>query len=201
MSDSPHKTNPLDTIQPVVLAGGKSVRFGRDKLREPLDHAGTPLVTRPIAALREVFGARVKLVGACHPSLLPLADGALPDTHPGAGPIGGIVSALAAWGGPVFVLAGDMPEITAQTVSHILAAAHAHPDALATLARTDRLHPCVGLYTRAALAPLLARLAGGHHRLLDALPAGTVHAVTVDSHAMANLNTPPDAARRAASLG
>ena len=56
----------LDLIQPVVLVGGKSRRFGRDKLREPIGESRAEwLVDRPIRALREVFGARVAVVGEC----------------------------------------------------------------------------------------------------------------------------------------
>ncbi len=58
----------LATIQPVVLVGGRSTRFGRDKLREPVGCAREPLVQRPIRALRAVFGPRVMLVGECHPA-------------------------------------------------------------------------------------------------------------------------------------
>ncbi len=82
------------SIQPIVLVGGSSRRFGRDKLREPL--GGGWLVDRPIAALREVFGGHVRLVGACHPEVARRGDGVIPDSHPGTGPVGGIVSALEA---------------------------------------------------------------------------------------------------------
>ena len=49
----------MEEIQPIVLVGGSSRRFGRDKLREPVagpDGSVGWLVDRPIAALRGVFG-------------------------------------------------------------------------------------------------------------------------------------------------
>ena len=93
----------LASVQPIVLVGGKSRRFGRDKLREPWGSDGRVLVQYPIEALRGVFGRRVKLVGACDPTVEQLADGVIADLHPGVGPMGGIVSALAQWHGLAWV--------------------------------------------------------------------------------------------------
>ena len=53
----------IEKIQPVVLVGGQSSRFGRDKLIESVH--GELLVSRPINALRAVFGNRVAIVGEC----------------------------------------------------------------------------------------------------------------------------------------
>src|SRR5262245_59553696 len=82
----------LDVFQPIVLVGGKSTRFGRDKLREVVGDGW--LVDRPIAALREVFGARVAVVGECDDEVAQRGDRVITDRFPGVGPIGGIVSAL-----------------------------------------------------------------------------------------------------------
>lgn len=182
----------IASIQPVVLVGGKSSRFGRDKLREPYPAGGPPLVQRPINALRSVFGERVKLVGGCHADLLALADGVIRDDHPGVGPVGGIVSALEATTGAVFVLAGDMPGVTGADVERVLAAAERDGDAWAVLATTDHPHPCFGLYRPGALATLRARLDAGEYRLTDALPAGRVCLVPCPARAVANINRPAD---------
>lgn len=181
----------LASIQPIVLVGGKSRRFGRDKLVEPWGAPGRVLVQQPIDALRSIFGPRVKLVGECDPSILPLADGVIPDKHPGVGPMGGIVSALLHWGGPVFVLAGDMPSFAASDGWNILRAAEHRRDCLAALAATDRPHPCAGLYAAPALPILVDCLARGNYQLASAIPArATVH-VPVDRSSAANVNTSP----------
>ena len=184
----------LASVQPIVLVGGKSRRFGRDKLREPWGEpggrSGQVLVQRPIEALRSIFGPRVKLVGECDPSILPLADGIIPDKHAGVGPMGGIVSALLHWGGPVFVLAGDMPSFAASDGWSILHAAELRRDCMAVLAATDRPHPCAGCYLPAALPVLSDCLARGDYRLAKAIPERATLMVPVAASSVTNLNAP-----------
>lgn len=190
------------SVQPVVLVGGKSLRFGRDKLREPWGNSGNPLVQRPIDALREVFGPRVKLVGRCHPSLSPLADGTLPDLHPDIGPIGGIASALAGSKCSIFVLAGDMPSFTSTEIRRVLAKAEtARTPAWAVLASADGLHPCAGVYTLAALPILQARITRAEHGLMNAIHEAHRLLVDCPAHALANVNHPTDIAWPDSSRG
>jgi molybdopterin-guanine dinucleotide biosynthesis protein A len=148
----------LDSILPIVLVGGKSRRFGRDKLLEPRPNSSL-LVDIPIAALRDVFGSRVALCGRCNPEVSARADYLIDDLYPGAGPLGGIVSALTQaqakhmdW---VFVLAGDLPGITQDAVLAIVAAQIAAPGAAIIAAQTDRLQPCIALYHQRTLERLL----------------------------------------------
>ncbi len=180
----------LASVQPIVLVGGKSRRFGRDKLREPWGSEGRVLVQYPIDALRRVFGRRVKLVGACDPAIIQLADGVIPDLHPGVGPIGGIVSALDHWSGPIFVLAGDMPSFRNAEVIDLLVAAERNPTAHAAWACTDRLHPCAGVYTQHARPALESRLSCGDYHLVKALDSTAICRVPVCIEAAANVNRP-----------
>ena len=190
--------NFIASIQPIVLVGGRSRRFGRDKLREPMPDDGrltdpqrpAMLVDRPIAALREVFGQRVAVVGECHEAIVSRADVVMADRYPGVGPIGGIVSALETHGGDVFVLPGDLPWITAEVVRAILDHAAERAGMAAVLARTARLEPCVGVYRQAALPMLQSHLASGRRSLHDAVDVDSLHTVTVDAAALVNVNTP-----------
>lgn len=180
----------LPAIQPIVLVGGKSSRFGRDKLREPL-HDGV-LAQRPINALRSVFGPRVMLVGDCDPSLLPLADGVIPDLHPGVGPIGGVISALACVNSPVFVAAGDMPNMDAATIHALLAAFASNPAALAVFAGDPAPHPTLAIYRAESLPILREKLARHQRALHSALPADRVVLVPCDPRALSNVNSQSD---------
>lgn len=186
-------TAPRDSIAPVVLVGGRSRRFGRDKLLEPWGSG--VLVHHPIRALREVFGNRVLLVGDANPALAPLADGILPDLHPGAGPLGGIITALRSTRLDVFVLAGDLPNVDPPLVRRVLAAASENPARSAILAAGDHPEPCIGLYRRAALDVLEPRLRRAELALHAALTELDALAIPCEPRLLANINHPSDAAR------
>jgi molybdopterin-guanine dinucleotide biosynthesis protein A len=180
----------VDRIQPIVLVGGRSSRFGRDKLREPL--AGGLLVDRSVAALRGVFGPGVAVVGECHPDVAARADMVIEDRHTGAGPIGGILSALEATGISVFVLPGDLPCITHRSVRAILAAAAQRPDAPAVVGRGDRLEPCIGLYRVVLRECMRERLAAGRASLHDLFVPDRLVAVELPAGEAINVNRPED---------
>jgi molybdenum cofactor guanylyltransferase len=177
---------------PVVLAGGRSARFGRDKLREPW--RGGILIDAPILALRIFFGGRVALVGSCHEDVAARADLVITDRMIGCGPMGGIVSSLEHPLGRrgVFVLAGDLPHISSDDVASIWRAAHENAEAWTVLADSGMLEPCIGLYRAAALPTLSARLAEGRLSLHDALPAERVVRVAIDAARVRNVNEAKD---------
>jgi molybdenum cofactor guanylyltransferase len=175
--------------QPVILAGGKSRRFGRDKLREP--YGAGWLIDRPIAALRAVFGPCVAIVGDCDPAVAARADRHIPDRYPGQGPIGGILTVLELTNGDIFVLPGDGPAIAPSTIHAILVRADQSSDALAVLAQTSRIEPCIGLYRRGCAEALRAALAGTR-ALHSAIPAAHLVLVPIPPDQAVNINTPGD---------
>lgn len=178
-------------LQPIVLVGGKSRRFGRDKLSEPLCFGDRSewLVDAPIRALRGVFGSRVALVGHCSPPVAARGDLCFPDRYPGVGPIGGVLSALEASEKDVFILAGDLPLITAEVVQSIVEAGGRAPAAWAVLAGTGRVEPCIGIYRREAAPGLAKRVVDGQFALVDAVGADRTVIVEVPSGAVINVNT------------
>ncbi|GAB4384826.1 MAG: hypothetical protein Kow0022_08660 [Phycisphaerales bacterium] len=177
-------------VNPVVLVGGRSSRFGRDKLLEPMAD-GRPLVLRPIIALRSVFGPCVALVGRCDGRVADLGDRVIDDPYPGAGPAGGIVAALEACGSAVFVLSGDLPSITPEAVRTIADTAARSPDAWACLGHTDRLEPCIGIYRPAALEALRQTMRAGSS-LFGAVPTSHLVRVPIDRACAVNVNRPDD---------
>jgi molybdenum cofactor guanylyltransferase len=80
---------PTPAITAYILAGGRSSRMGRDKAMLPL--AGRTLLARAVATARTV-ATEVVLLG--DRSDLQGADRAIPDLHPGCGPVGGMETAL-----------------------------------------------------------------------------------------------------------
>ena len=78
----------------VVLAGGSSTRMGSDKAFIEVD--GVPMVARAVAALTAAGAAAVLVVGGDGARLGELGLLAVPDRHPGEGPLGGVITALGA---------------------------------------------------------------------------------------------------------
>ena len=180
----------LDQIQPVVLVGGQSSRFGRDKLVEPVD--GSPMVTVPINALRSVFGPRVAVVGQCAPSISCLADMVIKDPYPGLGPVGGICAALQHAKSDIFVCAGDMVSIDQGTIYTILNASVESQIALAILAQTQHLHPTVGIYRTGCEEYFSSAIHDLKLKLGIVLEKESICRVQVDPGATRNINHPED---------
>jgi molybdopterin-guanine dinucleotide biosynthesis protein A len=144
-----------------VLAGGASSRMGTDKALLVVD--GHPLAVTATRALEGAGAAAVQVIGGDRAGLHSLELDARPDDHPGAGPLGGIITALrlAEWD-PVMILACDMPAVDATVVAAVLEALHARPDADVAVAVIDgRRQILTAAYRRRAL-----------HRLSEAFDAG-----------------------------
>ncbi len=99
----------------IILAGGESKRMGRDKAALPFN--GETLLQRVIASVQPLFVQTLVSVRQ------PRADVALPqicDTQADSGPLAGLVSTLESVTTPwVFVVACDMPFVTAKVVERL----------------------------------------------------------------------------------
>lgn len=184
-----HSGNPPT---PVVLVGGRSRRFGRDKLLEPIANSDNLLVDQPIRALREAFESAVAVVGDCHPKVAARADFVIDDPYPGVGPIGGVLAALKHARQDIFVLSGDLPHIDAHTVRSITTKAADHPSAWAVIARTEVLHPTIGIYRHECTDLLLDHVTAGRLALRNAIPRDHRLEVNIDPLTATNVNRPCD---------
>lgn len=146
-----------------------------------------------VHALGEL-ASRVTLVGdpARHGSLgLPI----IPDVTPGAGPLGGIVTALSDAERPwVLIVACDLPNLSAGPLAPLLEIA-SDSDLRAVLPRTPdgRLQPLCAAYAKEALGPLETALRNGTRKVTDALRGLPWRAVDVEDAApFTNVNRPSD---------
>jgi molybdopterin-guanine dinucleotide biosynthesis protein A len=101
----------------IVLAGGRSTRFGGDKLLEPID--GDPLLARAIAAVSAVCDE--VLVAGPEVERSPASIRAIPDAEPFGGPLLALRGALGhARGTSTVVVGGDMPELVPAVLGALL---------------------------------------------------------------------------------
>lgn len=105
----------LQDISAAVLIGGKSSRFGRDKVVEPL--GGVMLVDRVVSVLKPLF-SEIIFIG--HPRQKIAGYKTVPDIIPDCGPLGGIYTALISSKNPYcFIFAADMPNLNTGLIRYM----------------------------------------------------------------------------------
>lgn len=183
----------------VVLAGGRSSRFGREKALADLD--GAPFIARICAVLqagcdRTAINAPPGSAAAHFAVERGLA--CLPDPPAGPeGPLAGLLAGLAwaaAEGADLLCTAPcDTPRLPADMVERLANGLGAN--AGAAVARTnDGLQPLCAIWRVEALAAVRRLTAGGAHPAVRAVltVAGYVDVAFDDAEAFGNVNTPAE---------
>lgn len=164
--------------------------MGRAKALVEVD--GVPMARRVVDVLVGAGCRPVELIGGDAGVLSVLGLPIVPDEHPGAGPLAGVITALRSTPGDVVVAACDLPYLTVEVVHGLIAAAADHPAADVIVARTDLVEPACALWRSSALPAAEGALASGEwavHRLLARLR--TVE-VAVPHEELRNINAPDD---------
>ena len=108
-------------VSAVILAGGRSSRFGRDKLVEPVD--GRPLLGRVIDAVRPVSSEIVVVAAPDASPVVPDDVRIVHDPVAFEGPLMGARAGIAAASEPVVLLVGgDMPDLVGAVLESMLIA-------------------------------------------------------------------------------
>jgi molybdopterin-guanine dinucleotide biosynthesis protein A len=155
----------------IVLAGGRSTRFGSDKLAASLD--GVPLVRRAVDALAAVTdGVIVVLPPGVERDDLPGDVTITHDLQEGEGPLAGLHTGLlaAVRTDQVLVAGGDMPELQPSVLRLLLDTLDDASVDAAALADGERPRPLpIALRTWPAADAVHSLLHAGRRRLRDAL--------------------------------
>lgn len=149
-----------------VLAGGRSVRMGRDKASVTL--AGRSLLEHMLSKLR-VIGLRARVAGLRAP-VAEIATEVVHDAHPDCGPLSGMETALAMSEATlVLVLGVDLPLLEVEFLVWMLQRA-ATTDAVATIPRLlGEPQPLCAVYRRELLGDVRAALAAGDYKVMRAV--------------------------------
>jgi molybdopterin-guanine dinucleotide biosynthesis protein A/uridine kinase len=110
-----------ERVGAIVLAGGRSSRFGRDKLAELID--GRPLLDHAIAAVRVVATDIVVVAAPAANLTVPPGVRVAHDPVAFEGPLAGLAAGLAALDPSVdrlIVVAGDMPSLVPAVLRRLL---------------------------------------------------------------------------------
>jgi molybdopterin-guanine dinucleotide biosynthesis protein A len=151
----------LKDITAAVLIGGKSRRFGRDKVVEQFD--GVMLVERVISVLSPLF-QEIILVGHVRQEIAGYRT--VPDIIPGCGPLGGIYTALVSSKNPYsFVFAADMPNLNMEFIRHMAGLKEKADIIIPRLPKG--MEPLHAIYSKAAIPAVEALLEKGKLKILN----------------------------------
>lgn len=149
-----------------VLAGGRSLRMGRDKAGVML--AGRPLLKHVLDKLC-LLGLRVRVAGLREPVSEVLAD-TVRDAHPDCGPLSGLETSLANCEADyVLAIAVDLPLVSAEFLAWMLARAEI-TGSMATVPRVGgEPQPLCAVCRRDMLATVRQALDIGDYKVMNAL--------------------------------
>jgi molybdopterin-guanine dinucleotide biosynthesis protein A len=169
------------TTAGIILAGGASRRFGRDKLAEPLD--GRPLLERAIEAVRRLTPDVVVVLAPGDDRPLPPDVRIAHDPVAHEGPLAGVAAGLAALDEAVdrvIVLGGDMPSASPAVLAALLGRLDDPAVDAAWLDDDGRARPLPLAIRRAPAAARATALLETGERRLRALPEA-LGAVVIDA--------------------
>ncbi|MEX2292527.1 MAG: molybdenum cofactor guanylyltransferase [Acidimicrobiales bacterium] len=169
---------PKAAFTGAVLCGGSSTRMGRDKALIEVD--GLAMARRVADALVAAGAApEVLAIGGDATALHALGLTAVPDDHPGAGPLPATVTALhRATHDLVLVVACDLIRPHPQSMARTIEALRRDPDALGAVPLIEGHHQWThAAWRRSAMGPLAAAFEGGArslHQAAAALPLASL---------------------------
>ncbi len=167
-----------DGVSGIILAGGRSSRFGSDKLAARFD--GVPLLDRAVAALAGVASCSEIVVVLAPGDDRELPSAGVPvrrtlDPAEHGGPLIGLLAGLEAAREPIVLVAGgDMPMLSPEVLAALLRAlmaAEGSADAAVLVQRGVR-RPLPAAFRNGSATQVARRLIGDGERSLVALLRG-----------------------------
>lgn len=149
----------------IVLIGGKSKRFGKDKVVAKV--GGRPLVDHVTEVIQPLFD-EVIFIGYKRDNLDSYSI--VEDLMPGCGPLGGIYTALKyAKTTHVFVFAADMPNLNGRFISHMISRAENEDHDVVIPIWSKGIEPLHAIYHIRILSVVESMLRTETFRIMDML--------------------------------
>lgn len=186
---------PSTDLTALLLAGGRSRRFGTDKARAEVN--GRPMLQRVYEVARDLTQhvlLSIRADGDFYFDLVPPAVPRLLDPVPDAGPLAGLVAGLRAAQTPwLLALACDLPFLTKETLQPLFAARTADVTAVVPVTSKGHRQPLCALYQVAAVRPVAeAQLAAGRYTLQALLDRLSLATLSLPDESLRNVNAPDD---------
>ena len=188
-------------VSAIVLAGGRSSRFKRDKAL--ILWEGKPLIVRLVDMLKRMFGEIIVVTGddRRYEDLLDVI--VVDDLIKGKGPLGGIHAGLSSSSNDYnLILPCDMPLLNEKVISLLLDEIDGQARIILPVVR-GYVEPLVGIYHRDCIPFAEMLLRGGKLKVLGLMdfvptkliPESRVLEVDPDLTSFLNLNRPEDLIR------
>jgi molybdopterin-guanine dinucleotide biosynthesis protein A len=190
----------------IVLAGGESLRMGKDKAF--IEFKGKSLIQRTLDTLKPLFND-IMIIAKRKEPFSSFGVPVCVDIYPEGGPMGGIYTGLFHSKGPVFAVACDMPFLNPEVIRFLTGKllrpvdrAIQRPDDFdaIVLKSPDGLHPLHGVYSRPVL-PLMKKLLEKREvKMMDFLKrintlvigVAEIRHLDPDLACLTNINTPEE---------
>ena len=180
----------------VILAGGESIRMGKNKAFIQIN--GHRIIDRTVSLFREIFDD-VLLVTNVPLDYIELKVKIVTDLVPGKGSLGGIYTGLFFSSSPkAFFVGCDMPFLDRKVIQYFLSLAQT---ADIVVQRTkDHWQPLHAIYSRTLLKPIERLLEQGELKIIKAYQGMRVREIAEeelkpfdpDLHTLSNINTPEE---------
>ncbi|RJR47930.1 MAG: molybdenum cofactor guanylyltransferase [Desulfobacteraceae bacterium] len=203
MPNTADKSDPNGSIVKdtagVILAGGKSQRFGKNKSFIPID--GTPLIEKVVNVMTSVFG-HCLIVTNTPEEYAHLGLPMVQDVIKGVGPLAGILTGLKTirhqYG---FFVACDMPCLNSPFVRYLVGAKEDHDAVVPRIGRM--VEPLHAIYSKTSIGPLGEVIDSGVRQVLELfsrirvryVEEEAIRAFDPDLRCFLNVNRPEDLAR------
>lgn len=157
---------PVEGITGLILAGGKSTRYGKNKALVELD--GVRLIERVIRVMGSVFQRLIILTNTPHEYAylkLPMVE----DLIKGLGPLGGLYTGLKTISDDAgFFVACDLPFLSEPLIRHIVGI---RDDFDVVLPKIDwKIEPLHALYTKRCLPSIKQMIDSQEHQVIRFFP-------------------------------
>lgn len=186
----------------IVLAGGKSLRFGKNKSQVKISKRS--LLEQVVACVSSVCGDIIIVTGEQN---IPQITGyprltVATDVYPGKGPLGGIYTGLKTSATHLnLVVAGDMPFLNRGLLGYMLGLADSYDLVVPRVG--DLVEPLHAVYTKSCLSPIERMMTQDELRVRELFPLVKVRYVDAaeiekfDPHHLSffNINTEADLAK------
>jgi len=162
----------------IILAGGKSSRFGTDKGLALF--RGKPLISWSLNALVPLVDEI--LIISSNREYEKFGYRVIPDIIPGLGPLGGMLTGLKSASHHLnFVVSCDTPMISTELLSYLQTHANGY-EAVVPLNVSNQYEPLCAIYSKSCVPAIAKMTESGDHKVLDLYKHVNTRSIRIDQH-------------------